>query len=509
MAPVLIVDEMELMRSFGNKGSLIDAYRKIRDSGEEFNLFLVKTTGTHKSAFLHLLSDGGEVIHNAIEIKSIHATDDEKISISISSDDLRIITTDTELVYQFETFKTVHELIYAISSDGKKGVSPVSAIDYSMLAHKANVFSLASVNQKETILSVGNSGILASKNALFFKAKESLEILVGESIDAIALADCYIDDSILIEEDAPPMDTSEYLELYTQDMDRVYFTDTEDGDVLEDVFIEEAMKINTSNNLIDIILPDGDKRKLSFYELLIEFSREQMLNGIITKSILGFRPVNSNTPRSIAYYQEYMRMINSYADSQKHKEVMALVSVTASDIYYDKGGTIDNMYLAYLGGIGSKSYIDNMENKRFSDNILLRSRFDKEFVKKFNMFVYARDSRLTNRVHVLNGVNTSTLPTSRFEYVIRSVQHVYKVLYPTLSSRLGEPLTSDNIDSFDSLVSATLSKAISSTICEQYKYSLETLPSGDTNINCNLYFEGFLSPFKLILELKGEDANVT
>ena len=87
MAPVLIVDEMELMRSFGNKGSLIDAYRKIRDSGEEFNLFLVKTTGTHKSAFLHLLSDGGEVIHNAIEIKSIHATDDEKISISISSDD--------------------------------------------------------------------------------------------------------------------------------------------------------------------------------------------------------------------------------------------------------------------------------------------------------------------------------------------------------------------------------------------------------------------------------------
>lgn len=498
----LIRSDMDITSMYGS-GSLIDTYRLLRDNviGDDVDIFALKGNGIHGTAFLHVMDISMTIHHNAIYVSTSESKEGPSITITITDDEFLITHGTTELVYEFSVFTTIGELIRQVNEDSRSGISPVCMSDTAYESHLAPSYSLSACNKTTIRVSKSYSGIDDNKNVLFHATRDTLGNIIGKPLDAIILSGCYIDNTRLENTDSL-MDSYKLTPVYTDDHIPVYMVDntSDSHEVGDRVFVSDGATTDSGDDLIDEYYPDMRKKELSFYKLLCDFSKAQSYSGIITKGILGFKP-NLKSANYYAAYGDYVDRIINEADYN----FKSLVSTVIGEVYYDRGAIIDGAYIAYAGAYISTSYLENVENSRCTDNIKTKDIIPSTFITDIKDlgFITIRHSTLTKGVHFIN-TRTKGDGMLSFEYVIIAIELLYKKLVPSLREKIGEALTPINIDRFKGDVNSVLSSFVGMSTCTSYDYSIKTTFDGDTYIRCDLFFPGFLTPFRLIAELGGK-----
>lgn len=496
-----------VISTFGCKSPLIDTYRKLKDSmnRSDSDIYLMKPNGVHGEIYLNIMNKNGVIINKAIKIITKESSDyKDDIIINLSDVEIVISYKDNDFVYPFDIYVSTHELIRKIKEDCTLGIIPVTIVEvhYDVIGHPCK--SLVACNYSKLKMSKSISGMLDNKNQLYHCIEESLRLLVGTNIDVVILANCYLDDTI-IDTSYREIVTEDniFLDIYSDDNQRVYGVLGESSLVSENdlIYVIEANESKKEDNLEEEMFPDGKIKPISFYHILLEFVKCQSLYGIITNAVIGFKPIMENSS-SIDKFKIYNDYLNKIAD-EKSKSFEALISVCVGELYYDNGGTIDNSYIAYAGALVDESYLDTVENYKYNESVKPRTFFQKEQVKEIiNLgYVYYRESFLTKRVHVFNSV-TRAKGILKYKFISRTLQQLYKEYVPTLNEFIGESLTKDFEKIFNRKITSVLNDFIDNSICEKYDYTVSNYNDGDTVILINLYYTGFLSPIKTIIEMR-------
>ena len=461
--------------------------------------------GVHGGATLNIMNKSGVIIHNAVKFITKESSDNiSEISISLSDIELAVSYMDKDYVYEFKTYRTTHELFKKIKDDCEKGIIPLTVLEvhYDIVGHPCE--SLVSCNSPRLVFTKGSSGLESNKNQFYHSVDEVLRFLVGSNIDVIILANCYIDDTIL-KTGVRDIVTEDYvlLDLYTDDNRLVYGVSSNSQTISEDkkLYINQAIEGVKSDNLEEEVLPDGGVKVISFYKLLFEFVKAQSLYGIVTKAVIGFKPLldKEDVATHFHLYKDYIDGIIP----EKYEEHKSLISICVGDLYYDNGGTVDNSYIAYASALVECSYISNTENYSYHSSIQPRVFFEKEIIKKIIEYgyVYSRKSYLTKNTHVFNSVTTSS-KILKYEFVVRSLQQFYKKYMPVMNTFIGDIINSDSEKIFKKKVVELFNEYIANSICVDYDFSISNFNNEDTVILANFYYPGFLSPIKTIIEMR-------
>lgn len=461
--PTRINDEVELVSYFGDEGSLITAYRKLRDITNIPEVYLCKCNGTHSTANLNIINNN-EVIENAVVFRSIYSNElYSGITILLTDNFLQIIHNGEILEYNFKVYSTTHALFKAINEDAKHRISPVTVVNYTLeeYSHPAKV--LVSCNEPIIHLNDSYSGIEDTKNQLYENMKTTLEYLEGLSIDCIIFADCYLDDS-------SPTFNIENSDQNTYPLKNIF------------------------NGL--------DYDIISFYDLMLKFCSRQLKSSILTKGIIGFNPmIKDKSVEEICKYKDLMDEIMKRG--RYSNAVLSLVTITCGDVYYDNGGMIDNHYIAYAGVYLSEQYNSSITNVNYGDDISIRTYFNKNEADKLSelQFSIIRLSPLTNKTHIVNAV-TQGEGVYSLEYAIRSAQVFFKSTQENLRQHIGEVINRDSEQNILKTLDEILNNMRNLKCIEDYKTNLITSQNGQSKIDCNLYFHGFLDPMSFSLDYK-------
>lgn len=458
--PVKISSENELVAVFGSRGTLINAYRKISDITNTPDIYLCKINGTHSKAYANIICKN-KIINKGIEFSSLYSNKIyNNIYVLFSDNFMQIIHGDKILEYNFKIYNTVHSLFNAINEDAAKNICPITVTNYTLEQYSHPTQVIVSCNKPILELKGADDGLNDSKTNIYYSIKENLSSLKNTPIDVIALADCYIDDTIIPQ--------------VSVDTDSTYLINVEKKNEIE---------------------------YLSFYSLLLDFCIHQSENNIITKGVLGFRPLTSEVDASLPmHYRKFIDNLNY----QKHidSKYLSLVSVCYGDLYYDNGGMIDNHYLAYAGVLASEEYKGNITNIDYGNNIAIRTIFTKEQVKLITAcrFSITRLSPLTNKVHIVNGTTLADGVLS-CEYSIRAVQLMEKLSDVYISKHIGDILNSENEKLLKDSIKECLDELEKNSAIKNYRYDIETDPDGNTAIICLVTLPGFIDPLRFSINV--------
>lgn len=458
--PVKISNENELITVFGTKGTLINAYRKISDITNTPDIYLCKVNGSHSKAYANIICEN-KIINKGIEFSSLYSNElYNNIYILFTDNFMQIIHGDKILEYNFKIYNTVHSLFTAINEDASKNICPITVTNYTLEQYSHPTQTIVSCNKPVLELKGASNGLNDSKTNIYFSMKETLSSLKNTPIDVITLADCYIDDTIIPQ--IPIEVDSTYL-----------------------------INIEKKNNI----------EYLSFYSILLDFCIYQTSNNIITKGVLGFRPLVSDVD---VYYPLHYRKFIDNLNYQKHIDLkyLSLVSICYGDLYYDNGGMIDNHYLAYAGVLSSEEYKNNITNIDYGNNVSIRTTLTKEQVKSITScrFSLIRLSPLTNKVHIVNGTTLADGVLS-CEYSIRAVQLMGKLSDMYLSKHIGDILNNENEKLLKDTIDECLTILEKKTAIKNYRYNTETDSEGHTSIICSVTLPGFIDPLRFSINV--------
>lgn len=498
--PTLIRNERELRNYFGDKGTLIDFYRSACSGDNDTPMYLCKANGSHSICYLNILDSKNTINHNALEFKSVFSNDIyNNISVIITDTELYIKDAFRTLKYSFKDFRNVDKLIAKINKDAEVGVSSVIVTNYSLDSAYLNpALAITSCNKPINLLKGARTGLDDTKNEIFFSMTKTLENLVGNYIDVIVFANCYIDDIKLTEE--------EILRVCKVDKnpEETCFIDTLP---LSICYLDNNIYSKNFKNKNDYLGKIENKfgfEQLSFYNLMLDFCVRQESSNIITKGVIGFRPITEETP--VGYYTNYRNYILENI-KEVYKDFLGLVSITCGDLYYCEDTIIDNQYIAYSKILNTTDYNRNVENIKLGNNIKIRSslknsslNYESIFNELLNLgFIFCRESFYFNSVVANNTVTLSTGLT-KYEYIIRSVQYIYKNLRHILDEHLGEEINNETESKLSKDIKAFLN--ISSLNCPIAKSDFEILTNDNkSTILITVYFYGYLDPLKFSLEL--------
>ncbi|HBH3575231.1 TPA: hypothetical protein ACRR23_000752 [Clostridioides difficile] len=411
--PIKINSISHMNSKFGKTGSLVKAYKIIKESKLDCKVYLCKVTGAHAEVFLDAKCINGEVIKNCIHIKSKYANEIYNgIEIIVNQDDLQVIYPkslgDYVLKYPYKNYSTLYDLSEAINKDSQKlkGMIICSIYCDSYIETKE---SISEVNQSIYKLSGGYSGLDYNKNTMYNNLDSTYTILEGLDIDIIMPLGVYYDDTFT--------DDREKIDKY-YDLTREYLT-----------------------------LKDGE-RYLTFYEQLLNFCIVQMKTGIITHGVIGLNPTNEIWIDEKEYIGglEYFKKINEVSKFDKNYE--QLISVVAGDIYTTYGTNVVNASIVYAPLIASLNIIENTTNKEIPESFSLFNTFDILTIEKMNELGYVsfRFSQLLRRVVVSNGITMSEHTEYKYLCNVRIIQltmcYIKKLMYSYIGENIDALLSS-------------------------------------------------------------------
>lgn len=405
--PVQAMSPSHVKSVFGEKGTLLDAYRVIKETDYNCDVYLVKVTGVHSELYLDInVPQSGEIIEGGFYIKAKYANEKyDDIKVIIDDDALYIYYNSEELgdyvseyKYHMEdedgnpildkqgrkVYKTLIDLAEEINDDTRALNGEIYCYANCDPFVPSNT-ALVAVNSSFNTLHGGNSGLYYNKNMMYNCLSDTYGILEGRDIDIIIPLGCYYDDTFTDNQD----DLSEYY-----DLDREYLT----------------LSINDNY--------------LSYYKQLLEFCKIQMRFGMLTNGIMGMNLVKDPFIDEDAYIKklEHFKKVNE--DDELHDKYRQLVSVCVGDIYCTYGTRVYNSYLVYAPLVADLSITENTTNKPIPKSFTMFNDFDTRNLNKIKDLGYTafRYSILKKRVVVANGVTTSSDESFKYLCNIRMCQ---------------------------------------------------------------------------------------
>ncbi len=381
--PILIKSTVGLYNKFGKQGTLIDAFHAIKYTDSDTEVYLVKTTGEHSTAYLNVNIDGGEIIENGLTFTASQSNElFDDISILVDTDKLVIVYPDTfsisSIQYYYSEYETIDKLVNAINKDTKAKRSYVyaySSVDSSVPTKQA----FFACNPAEVYMYGGQCGLYYTKNLLYNCLANTYQVLESHPIDIVIPVDAFIDDIY-------PDDAENSEHLYNQ----AYYQSTK-----------------------DYLTQDFTGTQLSFMNQLLQFCIIQLNFGMVTTGIIGF---NSSYRSKSNYLFESDELAKMYKacytynlDCCENPFYAFLLSVVAGDIKYNKGTIIDNGYLAYAALCANTIITSGTTNIPFSDTVSLYHEFSEPVLQELADIgiVTFRHSPLYNNVVVYDGITAS------------------------------------------------------------------------------------------------------
>jgi hypothetical protein len=420
--PIKIQSASHVKQVFGEDGTLLDAYRVIKESDFDCDVYMVKVTGIHSELYLNINVAGGEIINNGFYIKAKYANEMyDNTEIIIDSDAVYInYTTDEignytlEYKYHMEDeygnpiydkdgnliYKTLFDLAEEINEDTRNLVSNVycyANCEPGVMANSA----LVGVNSRVNMLSGGNSGLYYNKNMMFNCLSDTYGILEGRDVDLIIPLACYFDDTWT--------DDSDALSLY-YDLEREYLTLKENGEWV------------------------------SYYKQLLEFCKVQMRFGYMTHGIMGLNRIKDAFIDQDTYYEKlvYFKSINE--NDKDYDKYRQLVSVCVGDLYSTYGTRIYNSYIAYASLVANLVITENTTNKPLPNSFTTFIDFDQRMLNKLKDlgFTTFRYSIYKKTVVCANGVTTSEDKAFKYFTNMRMCQLAMCKIRELLMTFIGE-----------------------------------------------------------------------
>ncbi|MGX9755904.1 hypothetical protein ACWYRQ_06490 [Clostridioides difficile] len=403
--PIKINSLSHMNSNFGKKGSLVEAYKIIKESKLDCKVHLCKVTGAHSEIYLDVKCADGEIIKNGIHIKSKYANEIyNDIEIMINQDELQVIYPknlgDYVLKYPYKNYPTLYDLSEAINKDSQKlkGMIICSIYCDSYIETKDSIIE---ANQSIYKLSGGYSGLDCNKNTMYNNLDSTYTILEGLDVDIIMPLGVYYDDTFT--------DDREKIDKY-YDLTRDYLT-----------------------------IKDGE-RYLTFYEQLLKFCKVQMKTGIITHGVIGLNLTNEIWIDEKKYIGILgcFKKVNEVSKFDKNYE--QLLSVVAGDVYTTYGTNIVNASIVYALLVASLDIVSNTTNKEIPESFSLFNTFDISTIEKMNELGYVsfRFSQLHRRVVVSNGITMSEHTEYKYLCNVRMIQLIMCYIKKMLYSYIGE-----------------------------------------------------------------------
>lgn len=407
--PIKVNTISQAVSIFGCEGSLIDAYRTIKETNLECEVYLCKVTGTHSDAYLNINQQNNEIAIDGFYIKSKHSSDKcNDITLVIDSTSLYIYSFSQEtgeslLEYRYSNYNTMHDLAEAINNDTRElkgNVYCYVECDIQTPCEGA----LQGVNQDVIKLSGGNCGLYYNKNMYYNCLEETYAMLEGRDIDLIVPLDANYDDT------------------FTDNIDDLYNHHNLDKEFL-------TLKI--------------DDEYLTYYEQLLKFCKSQMRFGFLTHGIIGVS-INEDPFLDEKKYVEdlkYFKKLNKPKD--EYLKYQHLISVVVGDLYCTHGTRVINGYVPYAAMVSTLSVIDTTTNKSLPESFTTLNNFDNDTLCSLRElgFTSFRYSQLKKLVTVSNGVTMSEDENFKYLCNVRMSQLAMSYVRELLSSYIGENIT--------------------------------------------------------------------
>lgn len=382
--PKLIRSTVGVHSTFGRSGTLIDAFHKIKYTSKDNQVYLVKVTGEHASAYLNVNCSGGDIVQEGFVFSSKESNEiynDIKIIVDMEfvAIEYPIELGGETLIYTYDKNPTIEKLAEAINNDiNKTGKGKVYAY-YSVDSNTKTQTAFYVCNPSEVYMYGGQCGLHYTKNLLYNYLMRSYDILESSDIDIIVPVDAFMDD------------------IYPNDK---YGEETQYGRK----YYQPAK---------DYLTEHLNDTPLSFFNQLIEFCLKQTNFGIVTHGIIGYNPsFNEWTDyynESNAITKMYKACFDYNMECSINPFYAFLVSVVGGDLAYNKSSMIDNAYLAYAALCAQTTIISGTTNIPFSDSISIYHELEGEFLSELadKGIVMFRHSPLYNQPVVYDGVTAS------------------------------------------------------------------------------------------------------
>ena len=396
--PVLVKSTVGLYNKFGRRGTLIDAFHSVKYTNRNTEVYLVKTTGEHASAFLNVNTYGGDIIEDGFVITAGESNEIyNEVYMLVETDSLSFVFPKEfglpVLKYYYKDFPTIESLADAINEDTRAKKNVLYAYyTCDPGIHTRNAFF--SVNATEVYLYGGQCGLNYSKDLLYNCLARTYEMLESETIDIIVPVDAFMDD--------------------------IYPDDSEEQQYRYNMKYYHSTK--------DYLTTDMFGNQYSFMDQLIQFCIKQLNFGVVTHGILGF---NTKEKLVTDYLFEADELKDMYTACMEYNLAHVqypfysfMVSVVAGDLRYNHGTVIDNAYLAYAAFASMVQTTSGTTNLPLSDFISLYEEFTEETLAEFaeNGIVAFRHSPLYNKPVVYDGVTASKDENLRLYVNVRMIQ---------------------------------------------------------------------------------------
>lgn len=419
--PVRAISASHIKSIFGTEGTLLDAYRVIKETMFDCEVYLVKISGMHSETYLNVNVTGGIAL-NSFYLKAKSANEIfDNIEIVIDSDALYLYYKGAELgdytirypyakeddagnqILDYDgnpIYKTLYDLADEINEDTRNLNSEV----YCYVNCEANLLAnsaLIGVNPMRTKLNGGNSGLYYNKNMLYNCLSDTYAILEGRDIDIILPLGVYYDDTFT--------SNDTYLsEFY--DIDREYLT--------------------LKNTL----------GYLTYYDQLLRFCKNQMQFGMLTHGVLGMNLIGDPFVDENSYIEKlrYFKKANEVDLSlQKYKQ---LVSVCVGDLYTTFGTRVSNTSIAYVALMADLIITKSTTNRPLPKSFTMFNDFSTRNLNKIRDIGYTafRYSIFKRTVVVANGITTSDDKNFKFLCNVRMCQLAMCYVKELLSTFIGK-----------------------------------------------------------------------
>lgn len=420
--PIRAISASHVKSVFGTDGTLLDAYRVIRETLFDCEIFLVKVTGMHSEVYLNINLPDGTIAINSFYMKAKSANEIyDDIRIIIDSDALYLyyqgdVLGEYKIRYSyaqeddagnkilddsgFPIYKTLYDLVDEINEDTRNLNSEI----FCYANCEANILSnssLVGVNPMESKLNGGNSGLYYNKNMMYNCLSDTYAILEGRDIDIILPLAAYYDDTCTDNED----DLSEFY-----DIGREYLT--------------------LKNN----------KKYLTYYEQLLVFCKNQMQFGMLTHGIMGMNLINDTFVDEDAYIEKLKHFKRVNETDLSYVKYKQLVSVCIGDLYTTFGTRVSNSYIAYAALLADLVITASTTNKPLPKSFTMFNDFDSRNLNKIRNIGYTafRYSILKKTVVVANGITTSDDVNFKFLCNVRMCQLAMSYTKDLLSTFIGK-----------------------------------------------------------------------